>query len=254
MILFLIDCQNDFINGALPVKGAVKDMERLTDFIDKHSSEIDEVYATLDSHRTIHIAHPIWWVNSNGDHPAPYTIITKDDVNSSKWIANNIAYTSYSIDYVTQLGSMMVWPPHCLIGTEGHAIVSNVHEALQRWEKKHFKTVNYINKGSNIKTEHFSAIKASVVDSSDHSTDLNRELIDSLEGKLVYIAGEASSHCVADTTSDLIFNFKNIENAKKVTLLSDIMSPVPACEHMQDKFFEKMLKVGVNIIKSTDIK
>lgn len=252
MHLLLIDCQNDFINGALPVKGAVADMERLTTFINAMSGDIEEVTATLDSHRTIHIAHPIWWVNSNGEHPLPYDIITKDDVNSSKWIANDIAYTDYSIEYVNKLGKMFVWPPHCLIGSTGHAIEFNVHQALQRWEERHFKTVKYITKGSNIKTEHFSAIRASVVDPADRATDLNRELIDSLEGKQIYVAGEASSHCVADTVSDLVSNFKDIENAKKITLLSDLMSPVPNCEDMQYKFFEKMIRAGVNIKKSTD--
>ena len=75
--LLVIDPQKDFCDptGALYVKGAEKDMERLAAMVDKNGDKIDDIRVTLDSHQKIHIAHPICWQDAKGNHPAPFTII-----------------------------------------------------------------------------------------------------------------------------------------------------------------------------------
>ncbi len=60
---FLItDPQNDFANptGNLFVPGADKDSERLTAMLKRHTSQIDEIHITLDTHHYVDIAHPIF--------------------------------------------------------------------------------------------------------------------------------------------------------------------------------------------------
>lgn len=61
--------------------------------------------ATMDSHRTLHIAHPTWWVDKNGNHPAPFALIEEADVvgTNPKWKATNPAYGQRSIEYVKTL-------------------------------------------------------------------------------------------------------------------------------------------------------
>lgn len=48
--VLIIDAQRDFVNpnGALPVAGAVEDMQRLGAFITKHQTSIDFIGMTLN--------------------------------------------------------------------------------------------------------------------------------------------------------------------------------------------------------------
>ena len=67
--LLIIDPQNDFMDlpdSALPVPGAVADMDRLAAFIRRAGKKIDDIHVTLDSHRLIDIAHPTFWRDADG--------------------------------------------------------------------------------------------------------------------------------------------------------------------------------------------
>ena len=66
--LLLIDCQNDFMEptGALYVPGAEKDAERISALIQNNALNIDNIYATLDQHHYLDIAHPSFWKDKNG--------------------------------------------------------------------------------------------------------------------------------------------------------------------------------------------
>jgi nicotinamidase-related amidase len=102
-------------------------------------------------------------------------------------------------------------------------------------------------------TEHYSAVVADVEDPSDPSTALNVVLINILElADILFVMGEASSHCVANTMRDIINKF-GIDSAKKVVLLKDCMSPVPNFEKFEEDFFSEMRSKGVRIMKSDEI-
>ena len=85
--LVVIDPQVDFCDprGALYVKGAENDMTRLARMVGRLSSKLDDIHVTLDSHRLIDVAHPIFWKDSTGRSPAPFTIITAKDVENGRW-------------------------------------------------------------------------------------------------------------------------------------------------------------------------
>ena len=56
--LLLVDVQNDFHpGGSLAIPTANEDAERISKFIQQHSTKIDRVVATMDSHLKLHIAH-----------------------------------------------------------------------------------------------------------------------------------------------------------------------------------------------------
>jgi len=260
IVLLSIDPQNDFCdpNGALSVSGADKDMERLASMVKKNKSKIDDIFVTLDSHRTVHVAHPIWWVNTDGEHPAPFTIINKDDVCGSnpQWRSYNPGYQKWSEYYVSKLAEnnrypLCVWPPHCLIGSWGHAIYPVLFEALCEWEHQ-YATVNYVTKGSNIRTEHYSAMQADVQDSDDNTTGLNTKLIEELQtADIIAISGEASSHCVKHTVMDIANNFGE-ENITKFVYLEDTSSPVPGFEAEAESFIKEMTDRGMKLAKAED--
>lgn len=250
--LLIIDPQIDFccpVRGSLFVPGAERDMQRLGQMIRRHVGEIDAIHVTLDTHHTVDIAHPMFWVNAAGKHPEPFTLITPADVESGRWTATNPSAQSRALDYVRalELGgrySLCIWPYHCLIGSEGHAVNPALFEALRIWEDR-YSVVNYIPKGANVYTEHYSAIRAEVPDPEDPATQVNFPLIEALRNSdRVLIGGEAGSHCVANTVRDLVQYLG--EDASCLTLLTDAMSPVPGFESLQDGFLAEMLQRRLN--------
>ena len=255
--LLIIDPQNDFCdpNGALFVAGADDDMKRLAAFIEKNINKIDDINVTLDSHRLIDVAHPIFWVNSKGEHPDVLTLISVDDVENGTWTTTNPAWKQRGLEYVKALADnqrypLVMWPPHCLIGTWGNAVYQPLSDALLKWQEARFGVVEYVTKGSNIFTEHYSALKADVVDPSDPTTDINTKLLDALsQADEILIAGEALSHCVANTVTDIAVEFGD-ENIKKFVLLEDCCSNVPTFESLGEGFVNTMHGKGMKVTTS----
>lgn len=243
--------------GALVVAGAESDMNRFGQFITKNQNRIDEIHITLDSHQYIHIAHPGFWRNSKGDRPTPFTLITEDDVKNGVWMAYNPKWQGRSKTYVETLKKngryvLCIWPPHCLIGTWGHSIVPSVAKALYEWEAATFSKVDFKVKGSNLFTEHYSALMADVPDDSDPSTKLNTDFIDTLrDADEILIGGEALSHCVASTVTDIANNFGE-DNIKKFVLFEDCSSSVGGFEKLGIDFVKNLVKRGMKVCKSTD--
>jgi nicotinamidase/pyrazinamidase len=273
--LVVIDPQNDFcdipdaeqpanplasgqrIAPALPVPGANGDMLRLAEFIDRVGPRLYDVHVTLDSHNPVDIAHPIWWSNAKGEAPAPFTVISSADVAGGIWRARNPLLQAKSRGYVETLErnsryALVIWPEHCLIGHWGHNIHAAVARSLDGWARKKQETVNFVTKGSNPYTEHYSAVMAEVPDPEDASTLLNDQFIATLrDADLVVIAGEALSHCVANTVRDIANNFGE-ENIKKLVILEDCASSVGGFDGLGADFMAEMTARGMQVAKSTD--
>lgn len=264
--LIMIDPQNDFCTpkgpggekAALYVPGADEDMDRLARFIVKNKRRFDDIHCTLDSHQTVHIGHPIFWVDAKGNHPNPFTVITHDDVKSGAMTTYNPKLRAYGEFYTGELAKhgryqLMIWPPHCRIGTWGHSLVPAIANALCEWEEA-YSQVDFVAKGSNMLTEHYSGVQADVPDDKDPTTKLNMALIDTLandEVGEILITGEALSHCVANTIRDIANNFGD-ENIKKFVLLTDTSSNVGTCEKMGDDFVKEMVKRGMKTTTTKD--
>ncbi|MEC7985821.1 MAG: hypothetical protein VX278_11705, partial [Myxococcota bacterium] len=249
-----IDPQNDFCdpeNGSLYVPGADQDMCRLSRMLDRIAHKIDDVHVTMDSHHPIDIAHPIFWINDQGEHPAPFTSITAADVESGAWTTTLPAARTRSLHYLKTLEQKgryphVIWPPHCLIGSHGHGVNPVLFDALCRWESKRFGMVDYVTKGSNLWTEHFSAIQAEVPDPMDPNTQVNTHLIERLaEADIILLAGEAGSHCLANTVRDIANNFSDPAFIQKMVLLTDATSPVPGFNQYQDDFIRDLTQRGM---------
>jgi nicotinamidase/pyrazinamidase len=253
--LLIIDPQVSFCDpkGELYVKGADDDMKRVAGMINRISSKLNDIHVTMDTHHFVDIAHPVFWKDSSGKHPNPFTIIAKDDVKNGKWVTSLPSLQKRALDYVSQLEGngrypLCIWPPHCLIGSEGHKVYPDVFEALLKWETENFAMVDYVTKGSNIYTEHYSAIKADVPDPSDPSTQINTALIKTLmDTDIIAIMGEASSHCVANTVRDIANEFGDDSHVKKMVFIEDGTSPVPGFENMASDFVKEMTARGMQL-------
>ena len=272
--LFIVDPQVDFCSptGALYVGGADQDMIRLAAMVKRLKLKLDDITVTLDSHRKVDISHPIWWKRvGDGARPNPFTIlgpVGKDSIQAMRmdngvWVPTGEEWTTYmpswfprSREYLEKLAAAnryahCIWPEHCLIGTPGHNVDPTLVKALLEWEDQ-FGAVNYVTKGSNIWTEHFSPVKAEVPDPTDPSTQINTELIASLEeADIIAVAGEALSHCVANGCRDVAASFSDPKYVQKLVLLTDASSNVGGFEFLGDAFMKDMLALGMQTSTTT---
>jgi len=264
--LLLIDPQNDFCDitgAALPVSGANEDMKRMVALVDRIGHKLEDIHVTLDSHRLIDIAHPAWWQDQRGNQPAPFTLIFAKDIRAGIWTTRHPGFLKRSLEYAETLEAtgkkiLCIWPPHCLIGTWGHNIQSDLNEALQRWSDKEFAMVDYVTKGSNPWTEHYGAMMAEVPDAEDPSTSLNTSFITMLrDADIIGVAGEAGSHCVLETVNQIADNIGE-EHVKKFHIITDGISPVGAVPGGPDfpaiykDWLKAMEKRGMVLTTSTD--
>ncbi len=255
--LLIIDPQNDFCdrNGALSVPGAEGDCGRLADMIRRLDGKLTSIHVTMDTHHLFHIAHPIFWLDRDGNTPKPYTTITSAMIQRGDYRAAVPQYQHYAVEYVQTLEktgkyNLCVWPPHCLVGTWGHNIYESLAKALGEWEANVAgRIVDVTYKGSNVRTEHYSAIRAEVSDAADPGSRTNFALIERLKpAENIAIAGEALSHCVANTVRDLITCIP----AEKLIILTDVSSNVPGFEYLGNDFLSEMTDSGIRLMTSVE--
>lgn len=264
------------LKGSLPVIGSYQDMQRLAAFIRRAGGRLNDIHVTMDCHRLMDVAHGAWWravdsTKANGMDmrlmPTPGTQILEGEV-GTKWVpVIPMVYGRPAVDYFREYISNLektgkykhtIWPPHCLIGTEGNNIQIDVADALFEWEEQNIAAVDYVTKGSNPFTEHFGGLEAEVPDPHDPGTMLNKSLVDTLEKcDLIYIAGEALSHCLKSTVEQIAVNF-GPESIKKLCLLIDCSSPVIIPNVVDftadaDKFVAAMQQRGMRVAKSTEV-
>ncbi len=251
--LLIIDPQNSFcsLEGELYVPNAEKDMTKLAAFIEKHQQSIDSITVTLDSHNRIHIAHPIWWINSEGKMPEPFTPVSLEDVKNKVWTPKNPDTMQWSLSYLEKNTTHMIWPPHCIIGTWGHEVFASLKSSLDKWADTN-PDLDYYFKGFSRFTEHYSAVKPCVPVDGDPGSLTNRVFIEKLHSfDRILVAGEASSHCVADTVKDMVLLDESL--AGKIVLIKDGMSPVSGFETNADAFISNMVTKGAEFKEFSNI-
>lgn len=281
--LFLVDVQNTFcipdfelFVGGTSGMGAVEDNRRLCEFIYRNLASITAITATMDTHLTYQIFHPTFWVDADGNPPLPYTLITCEDVSAGKWRINpqmaNLfnkampelqAYAEFYVRQLSRSGkySLTIWPYHALLGGIGHAIVSAVEEAIFFHSIARVSQPGYEIKGDEPFSEHYSVMKPEVMEDEQNRPigKKSRRLMDILHHyDALVIAGQAKSHCVAFSVSDLLEEINQVDPhlAGKVFLLEDCTSPVVipgVVDYTQTAadLFTQFAKAGMHVVQST---
>lgn len=256
--LLIIDAQFDFCNpkGSLYVPGAEKDVERIAGLIALDGERIDGIFVTLDMHRIIDIAHPLFWEDPNGNTVAPFTLITYAAVKAGKWIPRY--HKKYVFAYLEALESEgefkhFIWPEHCLVGSKGASLDDTIMNAILAWTHRTGNDYWSISKGINPLSEHFGVFKAQVPVLNAPETELNKELLTELETfDKVLIAGEARSHCVATSVKQILQYAPAL--IPKVTVLTDCISNVKNWEHLADPIFEEAKQKGMIFLTSREVR
>ena len=253
--LLLVDCQNTFCTPGfeLFVPGAPDDNRRLCEFVYRNLAAITQIVPTLDTHHTLQVFHASWLVDAEGRRPAPYTVVSVQDVENGVWRAADPAEHERLLEYVRALEAggryqLTVWPYHAMLGGIGHALVSAVEEtvffhAIAREISPAFQV-----KGDDPRTEAYSALGPEV------GGRRNDKLVDLLRSfDRVLLAGQAKSHCVAWTVEDLLHDLA----PDRLYLLEDCMSPVvvPGAVDFTaeaDAAVASFAGRGVNVVRSTN--
>ena len=279
--LLNIDMQNTFCHpsGELFVAGrsgdgSVQDSQRVVEFIYRNMGILTELFATMDTHRVFAVFHPTFLVDDNGNHPAPFTQVTNQDVRDGTWKAspfmasalntNLMAAQRHLEDYTAKLDQrgrypLTIWPFHGMLGDKGHNLVSGLMEAsffhgVARGAQPGFEV-----KGTNPWVENYSVLGPEITELFDGTpVPRNAAFVDKLlKFDVLIIAGEAKSHCVAWTIDDLLGDIvkRDPALASKVYLLEDCTSPVvvPGMDYTNnaDAAFDRFRDAGMHVVNST---
>ncbi len=183
--LLLVDVQNTFcipgfelFVGGRSGTAAVDDNRRLCEFIYRNLHVVSEICPTMDTHQAVQIFHSIFLVNDKGQHPAPFTLVSPDDIAQGVWRFNRDLASSLGISgesgqaylehYCRKLKEggkydLTIWPYHAMLGGIGHALVSAVEEAVFFHSISRYSQPDFQVKGSNPFTENYSVLSPEVL-------------------------------------------------------------------------------------------
>ncbi|MGK9234448.1 hypothetical protein KXS07_34025 [Inquilinus limosus] len=293
--LLLIDLQRDFClpEGALYVggrsgRGAVEDTARIAAFIHRNLGAIDRIVPTFDTHTPLQIFHRSFWVDAGGRPPEPFTVLTEEALAGgalqpspgvpallpSDVAAEGAAWVERQLrHYVRSLArqgrhALIIWPDHCLIGSEGHAMPGLVQEAWLFHAMLRGAPTPVIVKGHDPWSESYSAFAPEVPDRWDGGRLVKPQddsaLLELLRADRIVVAGQASSHCVRWSVDDLLGRMRALDPAlpRRVYVLRDCMSavvgldvegrPIPALDFTPhaEEAFARWAELGVRIVES----
>jgi nicotinamidase-related amidase len=281
--LLAVDVQNTFCIPDFELfvagrsgTGAVDDNRRLCEFVYRNLGEITQIFPSLDTHHAMQVFHAIWLVDEQGNHPAPYTLVSAEDVASGRWQANPAVAEALGIDpdyaahhlasYTSRLAEggkydLTIWPYHAMLGGIGHALVAGFEEAVFFHGVARYSNPEFQVKGDRPLTEHYSMLGPEVTEGpeGDPLGGKNTRLIEKLLGfDAVVVAGQAKSHCLAWTIDDLLEE-EELGNrlAERTYLLEDCTSPVvvPGVVDYTDEAdaaFLRYAAAGMHVVRSTE--
>lgn len=252
--LLLIDTQKDFCfpQGSLYVggrsgKGAIEDNDRIARFIYRNLHHISEVTCTMDTHFPYQIFFAPFWVDVDGRALEANREITTSEIKSGTvkpnptvagWLCHGnypwlVRQVEHYCEQLERAGKykLFLWPSHCLLGSEGHALAGVIQQArlFHAWSRGAKNLIEV--KGGNTLTENYSVLAPEVLTRFDglplaqRNTQFIKSLLDS---DAVIIAGQAASHCVKSSIEDLLSEIAAQDPAlvRKVYIMRDCMSAV----------------------------
>src|SRR5512132_3027373 len=189
LCLLAVDVQNTFCIPDFELfvagrsgSGAVDDNRRLCEFVYRNLGTITQILPSLDTHHPMQVFHAIWLVDEHGEHPAPYRLISADDVAAGRWSVNPAVAESLGLDvdyaarhlahYTRRLAAggkydLTIWPYHAMLGGIGHALASAVEEAIFFHGIARSSQPDFQVKGENALTEHYSMLGPEVTEGAD---------------------------------------------------------------------------------------
>lgn len=260
-VLFIgIDVQQDFMdNGALGVPGAHGDVERMTRFIYNNMDKISNIAVSIDTHTPHQIFHPCWWIDENGNNPAPYTAITLADLDSGKWraVINPMASRDY-VEHLEKDGkkTLVVWSYHCIQGTTGCALENQFSNMIYFHSVAKKSVVQRLVKGEKPVTEMYGIFKPEYSKDGYVNLPAMNIFLDDKGNikydKIIY-AGEAEDYCVYETFVQALEMYSNNEDMlKRFYIMRDCMSAIGERTSVDKMYDDLQKKYPFHMVNSTD--
>jgi nicotinamidase-related amidase len=280
--------------GGRSGRGATDDTARTADFIYRNLSDLTNIRVTMDTHFAFQIFSPAFLLTADGKHPAPFTFVVAREDHVQPWMGNNVlvlkrgearvnpAVAGWLGDYMSlqkqleyyceQLHAtgkydLLMWPEHCILGDDGHALAGVLQEARMFHAYVRGIQAEAEIKGGHALTENYSVLGAEVRTYFDGRPMVakNARFIQTLlQSDYVIIAGQAGSHCVASSTDDLLTEImaRDPKLAEKVYVMTDCMSAVTVPDGkggfyadftpQMEAAFARWAAAGMKLVKSTD--
>lgn len=259
-LVVVIDAQNDFHEGgSLAVPGAREDTKRTIEFIYKWAHKITNVMLSLDTHTIAQIFHPIFWIDKDGNHPDPYTVIEPEDVAAGKY--KPAFHVNVAIDYLKGLKiedkkKLCIWPEHCLQGTRGWLPEEQLMNMIYFYSIARVSRPIFYLKGQDADSEMYGIFEKEY---SKDGVTMNQAVLKILsmieKYDVIYFLGQAKSHCVLESMKQFLKRYENRpEITSKVVFVIDCSSCVPGFEDETQRELDDLVKnYGIKVMKSTEI-
>lgn len=288
--LLLIDVQKDFCfpEGTLYVagrsgRGAIEDSARIAELVYRNLGRITNITTTMDTHFAYQIFFPSFWVDRDDQPLEAHRVLGLAEVQAGEvrpapamarwlcggnypWLLQEVRHYCAELERAGKY-QLYLWPPHCILGSDGHALAGVVHEArlfhsfvrgAQSWVEV---------KGGNPLTENYSVLRPEVLLRHDGQPLAQRNTLflkTLLTSDAVLVAGQAASHCVKSTIDDLLGEILTQDPAlaRKVYLLTDCMSAVTVPDGrgglladftpQAEEALQRFADAGMHLVRSTD--
>jgi nicotinamidase-related amidase len=259
--------------------GAVDDTATLCEWGYRNGRVITKYKPSMDTHKRATVFHAASWIDAQGRHPSPATMIQFDDVASGKWQfnpevaysiggnANTIPYLqAYFVHYVgtlTKQGkyALMIWPYHAMLGGIEHALVPAAHEMMFYHNCLRETETGHEIKGGNPLFENYAITHGEVLADQNGKAIGNRNtrfLQDLYTYDMVVIWGQAASHCVAWSVDGILEDIKarDPKLAEKVYLVKDgssavVIPGVIDFTDQADAAYARFASEGMHVVHST---
>ncbi|MFQ5924183.1 MAG: isochorismatase, partial [Anaerolineales bacterium] len=166
----------------------------------------------------------------------------------------------WSATYVERLEEeakkgLVIWPYHTMLGTPGHGLTPALSEAMAYHAAAREANPRFILKGLIPQTEFYSLFEPEVKVDDDPMGRLNEEFLNQLvDYDLIYVAGQAKSHCVLESIASIIQH--RSELTAKIRLLEDctssVVHPEIDFEAMANEAYARFEEHGLRRVYSTD--
>ncbi len=184
--LLLIDVQKDFClpEGTLYVAGrsgtgAIDDSRRIAELVYRNLGAITDITTTLDTHLAYQIFFPSFWLDKADQPVQAFRTISAAEIAAgelrpnpamAKWLCGgNYTWLCKQVAALLQRAreagkyQLYLWPPHCLLGSDGHALAGVIHEARLFHAFTRTAQSKVEVKGGNPLTENYSVLRPEVL-------------------------------------------------------------------------------------------
>lgn len=244
--LIIINPQNDYcdVRGSLYQLNNEQTVSNIIQLLKNDGNKFNRVCVVLDTHLPHHISFNTSWVDGDNQCLKPYSIL------NNNFVVNGIQYNSaYSQKiyhnavksyYLNNKISFMVWPPHCIFGTWGHNLNSQLFQTLSELNCP----VWYYGIGRCATEEQYDCI--------GHD-EVNKTIYTIGDIDDFYVCGFMKSHHIYETVKKLIM-LNTAEQNKHIYVINDCCTSLSRYQNNTDSNFEKLaIHKLISLVNVNDI-